>query len=196
MTVNKVQIGKISTNCYIVSNGDTLIIIDPADECDRILSLCNACPAGIFLTHGHFDHIGAVDEIKSKYPDVPVYIGCGDVEMIRDPHKNGSVSLVNNEVVLHSDVTAIESEQPIKIGEITVEPIFVPGHSKGGVCYKIDNYLFSGDIIFEGAGYGRTDIYGGSLHSLYSSIKKILNYPRETIACPGHGNSFMLKDYR
>lgn len=196
MKVDVLTLGAVSTNCYIISEGSSCIIIDPADRADRIIDhlqknelTCNA----IFLTHGHFDHISAVDELCKKL-DVSFYIHEDDVIMLENPIFNASGLFGFDKKVTTPPLVFYGNYTKHFIHCFEIEAISTPGHSKGSVCYKIGNNIFCGDLLFY-TSCGRTDLYGASSRELISSISEIVkNNPDDTVIYPGHDRHFTIKE--
>lgn len=189
--VKKLVVGEINTNCYIVTDLQTKdsIIIDPGADFEKINDYIiknNLHVLGIFLTHGHYDHIGACFSFKQK--GIKVYIH----ELDADKCEYNDLNLSNNfcEIGILTfvpDVLISGEEQSLKIGSINIKVIHTPGHSEGSVTFIIDKYIFSGDTIFE-HGYGRTDFYDGNMQKLRNSIRKLQLYTKNSyILCAGHG---------
>lgn len=195
-SVRKYTLGLVQTNCYIVSNKNKeCIIFDPGEQGSSIIKDLHKnglTPLAIFLTHAHFDHIGAVDILRDAF-DIPVYLHEAEVSWLVDPMKNGSgkyFELQNVVVSPPKDEHIIRKEQTFNISDFEFEAVFTPGHSPGSVTFifKEDGFAIVGDTLFE-RGVGRTDLIGGSMDVLVKSIReKILSLPDDTIIYPGHGN--------
>ncbi|MCR5585929.1 MAG: MBL fold metallo-hydrolase [Lachnospiraceae bacterium] len=190
-----VCVGPIQTNCYIVYNDETMeaIIIDPGDEAERIARKIlskNLKPVAILLTHGHFDHISAADELRAKY-GVKIYAPKADKEYLRNATLNLSLDFENLRVEVNADVFLEDGQELDFIGK-KIKCIETPGHTPGGMCFLFsapDNLLFAGDTLFRDS-HGRTDFYGGSIRDLRNSIvDKLFVLPDETEVFPGHGPS-------
>ncbi|MFJ7979179.1 MBL fold metallo-hydrolase [Lysinibacillus xylanilyticus] len=196
INVRSYSLGPVQTNCYIVSNKNKeCLIFDPGEEADRIIKAIrsnNLNPLAIFLTHAHFDHIGAVDAVRKAF-DVPLWIHEKEVSWLGDPTKNGSskyAALPDYIVDAPADENIIKKEQLFEISDFYFKAIFTPGHSPGSISYIFENDGFAivGDTLFE-QGVGRTDLIGGSTKTLLTSIHdKLLTLPEDTIIYPGHGN--------
>lgn len=183
-------LGMVSTNCYIVYRGQEAVVIDPADNADYIVNQCRELgivPAAILLTHGHFDHILAVGDLKKRL-HIPVYAGEGEAPLLQDTALNLSSSFGKNCTVkadrLLQDGETVELlGQPWKV-------IATPGHTGGSVCYLVEGeqVLFSGDTLFAGS-YGRTDMPTGNQREIVQSLKeKLFTLPEEITVYPGHGD--------
>lgn len=183
--------GAMGANCYLYAcmESKKAAIIDPGAEGKKIYNW--VAEKGlkvdyILLTHGHVDHIGAVDELKSLFGDISVGIHAGDAEMLTDAKKNLS-SYLGSIVVLQSADFLLQDGQELSVGKKRLKVIATPGHSPGCVCFLTDEGLFSGDTLFAGS-IGRTDFPGGSLDQLLKGVKeKLLVLPESTKVFPGHG---------
>ncbi|AVK96304.1 MBL fold metallo-hydrolase [Lysinibacillus sphaericus] len=196
MNVRSYSLGPIQTNCYIVSNKEKeCLIFDPGEEATKIIKVIRSNglkPLAIFLTHAHFDHIGAVDEVREAF-NIPVWIHEKEVSWLDDPMKNGSgkyASLPDYKVAAPAKEHIIKKEQLFEISNFVFNAVFTPGHSPGSISYifEQDGFAIVGDTLFEQS-IGRTDLLGGSTKLLLASIHdKLLSLPEDTIVYPGHGN--------
>ena len=186
-------VGPVSTNCYFLVNDELkeVAIVDPGDRADKIKAYIaqeQLKPVAILLTHGHFDHMMAVDQLREKF-GCKVYLSKEEEELIKDPQQN--VSAMFGRPIATSADEFVEDGQQLQIAGFQIEVLATPGHTKGGVCYylKEQEIAFSGDTIFEGS-VGRSDFPGGSASELIRSIKdKLCVLPDDTQLFPGHGDS-------
>ena len=183
--VETLVLGTLGTNCYLVSTEKTVLVIDPGFSPRRIIDRIEHQYRGnltaVLLTHGHFDHIGAVDALVRTY-HCPVY-GCRDDEkLFTDPSFN---TMFYQTAMVKSEITWFDSTD-MKIDDISVRIIYSPGHSPGSVMYEIDGKLFAGDTVFH-EGVGRTDLYGGSYSQLKQSLTVLNELPFDMVIYPGHG---------
>lgn len=185
------EVGALQTNCYIVHNIDTkeCIIVDPGDEAEKIcryLTRKELKLQAIFLTHGHFDHIGAVSELKDKY-SVPVYAAAEEKDVLQTDSLNMS-SLIDRKMSLSADYWVEDGQKISCLGQ-EVTCILTPGHTQGGMCYYFPQagFLFSGDTLFQES-TGRTDFPTGSMSRIIRSIReKLFVLPEAVQVYPGHG---------
>lgn len=181
-------LGMVSTNCYIVYRDGSAVVIDPADRADEIVSQLqklNVNVEAILLTHGHFDHILAANELR-KAVGAPLYAGAGEKRLLGNPKLSGGSMGLMKEAV-EPDCWLQDGEELELLGE-TWKVMFTPGHTEGSVCYYVagEHVLFSGDTLFCRS-FGRTDFPTGNTANLVKSITKTLFLlPDETSVCPGH----------
>jgi glyoxylase-like metal-dependent hydrolase (beta-lactamase superfamily II) len=180
--------GDLKANCYILIDDATqhAIIIDPGANFSAInKELIGTNPLLILLTHGHYDHIGAVSELKSAYKGLIVCIGAADAELLQDSKKNmGYWS--NQHIKSFTEDKLLSGNDEINFCNSKIKTLATPGHTQGSTCYFINGLLFSGDTLFKGA-TGRTDLYGGNQSDLTQSINRLKKLNPQTIVYPGHG---------
>lgn len=189
MQVFRIFVGALRENCYIISNtSNNALAIDPGAEADLIFNKLvqnNLTLKTILLTHGHYDHIGAINELVAKTGCKTICVGKEDIELLTD-NKKSMADTVNQDAVFLEDKILKVAEGTFKLEDLDVKVIKTPGHTKGSVCYLINGILFSGDTLFRN-GVGRTDFWGGNSAELKRSLKKLSKLPKDTIVCPGHG---------
>lgn len=186
------SLGELATNSYIVGNTETreAIVIDPADEADyivKVLADSNLKCIGIFLTHGHYDHMAALEELKEK-TGAPSHASIDEKELLLDARTNLS-SWLGSPLSISVDEYHKDGEN-INILDSVMTCISVPGHTKGGMCYYFEEagVLFSGDTLFASS-IGRSDFPTGDAKTLVKAIReKLLVLPENTIVYPGHNN--------
>ena len=191
-------VGPIQTNCYFLYREDTkeCLIIDPGYEADKIEAYVQKKQlhvAGILLTHGHFDHITAADEVRKKF-QTKIYASGKEKELMADPRMNVSV-MMGDSVSLKADVWLEDGQELEMLGE-TMRCILTPGHTGGGMCFYFPKacMLFSGDTLFQES-VGITDFPTGSSRELIRSVReKLLVLPEAVRVYPGHGLMTTIRD--
>lgn len=190
MIIKKIVVGELMTNCYLLGCKQTkaIAIIDPGAESEKIIKeidKANLKPKFIILTHGHGDHIGAINGLKKKY-NIPVYIHENDKELLENSYLNFSAFMFGKETSIIAD-KKLKDNDTIVLGNFKIKVLHTPGHTPGSIVLKCNNILFSGDTLFQN-GIGRTDLPGGSYDKIINSIKtKIFSLTDDTIVYPGHG---------
>ena len=178
-----------SSNVYVISDNETVILIDPGfyDESLKQYLKKSGKLDAILLTHGHFDHIDAIDKIKEDYPEAKIYIAKEDYDNLTNPELNLSY-IMNYDLVVKSEVNIINDDF-LNINNFKVQVISTPGHTKGSVMYYFEKEkaLFTGDTIMKDS-IGTTRYIGGSEEEMKYSIKKFtnLNLKSTTMIYPGH----------
>lgn len=182
MDIKTLQVGPIGTNCYLLCDETEKLcaVIDPGGDADRVAAAVKGsgcAPCVILLTHGHYDHTGAVAELSAKWPGVPVYLNhrdqCGDDAYLRQ---------------LFPPVLAAKDYgegDTIQVGSLTLEVLSTPGHSEGSVTLRCGDVLFCGDTLFAGS-CGRTDFPGGSVKKMMESLKRLGGLEGDLKVYPGH----------
>ena len=191
LRVEQYVVGSVSTNCYFAINDDTkeVLIIDPGASAKKLAEKVREGglkPTAILLTHGHFDHAGAAEELAGLL-DVKIYAYETEKETLENPSLNLS-GWEGRSDVYHADIY-VRDEQELDLAGFHIRVLFTPGHTVGGCCYYFpyQNTLFSGDALFQSS-IGRTDFPKGSAAQLVRAIQeKLMPLPDETAVYTGHG---------
>lgn len=186
LAVHMLTLGPLEANCFVVVRGSQALVIDPGDEAGVVISAFSQlglAPAAVLVTHGHFDHCGAVTAVARRFA-VPVYIGTADAPALVQP---GSSALGGGNVeALGGEPRLLAGEQVLDL-TLPLTAIPTPGHSPGSYTFSVEEHLFCGDLIFHGS-VGRTDLPGGSTNQLLNSIADLVRrFPPDTAVHCGHG---------
>jgi hydroxyacylglutathione hydrolase len=186
-----VTVGDLEENCYLYACPETreAVIIDPGDEAERIIETIQELqlvPKYIINTHGHFDHICAIDGVSKVYP-VPLAIHAKDVPLYSDRLTAERFGLPLPLVKRKPDILLKEGDM-LSFGTLSLQVIYTPGHTRGSVSLLSPSYcVFSGDTLFY-RGIGRTDLPGGNYEQIEQSIRnKLYTLDDELVVFPGHG---------
>ncbi len=200
LKVDQYVVGMVQTNCYFAVNEETkeILVIDPGD-CARQLSerirRDHYQPAAILLTHGHFDHAGAAEELAGEF-GIPIYACEEERETLEDPRLNASW-MAGNSSTYHAD-TFVKDEQELDLAGFHIRVLHTPGHTVGGCCYYFpyEDVVFSGDTLFA-MSVGRTDFEKGSMSDLIRGIReKLMTLPDNTKVYPGHNDVTTIENER
>lgn len=188
MDVKRLVVGRVSTNCYFLENDKKCVIVDPGGDFEKIVSFINAHeyePVAIFLTHGHFDHIMAVNELRDKYK-ISVYALKAESELLGDEGLNCALHF-GYKYSSKADVLLKDGQWVDVIG-LGVKVIATPGHTAGSCCYYIkdEKLLFSGDTLFY-TSIGRSDFPTGDEEILLNSLDLLMKLPEDVRVLSGHG---------
>lgn len=184
----KLVVGQLQENCFILfdENKDAFIV-DPGASSENIIEAIEKNSLNIkyiLLTHGHFDHVGAVATLAKKFK-APVYLSKKDSKFLENPREVRASSFGMEIEAADVDVFVKENDE-IPFSDSIIKVIETPGHTLGSVCYLFNNYLFAGDTLFNGS-IGRTD-FPESDHSLMiESLKKLKELDDEIYVLSGHG---------
>ncbi|KZZ86309.1 MBL fold metallo-hydrolase [Bacillus sp. SJS] len=199
MNWERIPLGPLQTNCYVLSNKEKeCIIFDPGSEGNKLNQLLQARglkPLAVLLTHAHFDHIGAVDEVRARW-NVPVYVHKKEKDWLPSPELNGSHFFQAGPIHARPADEFVQPGEPLTFKDFTFQVLYTPGHSPGSVSYyhKETQSVFSGDVLFK-EGVGRTDLPGGDHQLLIKSIHDhLLTLPEDTFVLSGHGPETTIQD--
>jgi len=186
MHIKKIVVGEIKTNCYIISKGDKCFVIDPGDEFNKIIKETQKYELQfILLTHGHFDHVLAIEKIREIHRKVPVYISGEDEYLLRCLSEQNPYSSKELKDFKFA-IKRINENTTLSFCGDKINIIETPGHSQGSLCYLINDNLFSGDTLFYRT-IGRTDFWTSNHDDMIKSLKKLAALSENTKVYPGHG---------
>ena len=181
MNIQKLTLGLYQTNTYLLANDTEAVVIDPGYEADTILdALAGKTLKAILLTHGHFDHVGAVKELVAE-TGCEVWIHAAEATL---PPMVTAGPLYFTHTYDEGDTVS-----PIAGLELTV--LHTPGHTPGSVCLLMGKEMFSGDTLFA-CSFGRTDLPGGDPRKMMESLRRLASLQGNFFIHPGHGGSTTL----
>ena len=180
LDIVQLPLGAYQTNCYLVARegASDAVVVDPGDDPATVLATLAQrgwSAAAVLVTHGHFDHLGAVSGVAGA-AGVQVWVPRDEADELRTlaaaPHEPDHL---------------LDGGELVTVAGIDFDTTPVPGHSPASIAYQAEGHLFSGDVLFAGS-VGRTDFEGGDMPTLVRSIRRLMDaYPPETIVLPGHG---------
>ncbi|HXN00302.1 MAG TPA: MBL fold metallo-hydrolase [Candidatus Dormibacteraeota bacterium] len=172
LSIQKVHVGEKDTNCYVVACADTkeAVVIDPGGDAPKILSQLDGLSVKwIVLTHAHPGHSGAKDDVKTA------------------TQATTAMHLADATTYLKSAERYLVSTDTLPFGNFALDVLITPGHTPGGLSYKVGNHVFTGDTLLAGK-IGRVDLPGSSPQQMLLSLHgQLLRLPDNTVVYPGHG---------
>ena len=182
MDIQILQVGPIGTNCYLLCDETEKLcaVVDPGGDAARVAAAVvdtGCAPCAILLTHGHYDHTGAVAELSARWPGVPVYLNRRDVY-----EGDAYLQQLFPPVPCAKDYGEGDT---VQVGGLTLQVLATPGHSEGSVTLRCGDVLFCGDTLFAGS-CGRTDFPGGSMQKIMDSLKRLGELEGDLAVYPGH----------
>ena len=191
--IKNIVVSMVSTNCMLIINKETneALIVDPGYEAKRIsknIQELGCKPVAILLTHGHFDHVMAVDELRDEY-SIPVYLYEDEAKLLGDATLNHSAKYG---IAYQTKADELLSDnQKLTLAGINIAVLHTAGHTSGSCCYYLpdEEVLISGDTLFYGT-VGRTDFETSSTAAMRANIKRLLtDLPEGVQVFPGHGEA-------
>lgn len=181
MEIKNFVLGPIGTNTYLLIEGKDALLIDPASKAEKLIDILGDYNLlGILLTHGHFDHIKAVDGLYEHY-HCPVYLHHDDEYLARDKYAGESFGIVS----YITCPTISPSQGKMNIGPFNFEVVYTPGHTRGSLIYIFTDNIFTGDTLFK-CSAGRTDLDGGDERQLKDSLRFFKQFNQDYNIYPGH----------
>lgn len=182
MQMESMELGLYRTNCYLLWETDSAVVIDPGYSPERIirrLQELNVRAAAVVLTHGHFDHVGAVQGLREAY-GCPVWLPAPDTALPEE---------ITNGPIPYTDVYG--EGDCLRFGAITLTAMLTPGHTPGSACLRTGSCLFTGDTLFRDT-CGRTDLPGGNWRDMARSLQRLSAIAEDLFVYPGHGEATTL----
>ena len=186
MEMDILQLGLLGTNCYLLWEGGTAVLIDPgagAEQLLRRLGELGLRLEAVVLTHGHYDHVGAVRALREA-AGCRVFLPEADLAL---PPSITDGPIAYTDLYRDGDV--------LRFGPIELKALCTPGHTPGSSCLQTGNRLFTGDTLFRGS-CGRTDLPGGDWRQMYASLKRLGELEGDLFVYPGHGDASTLDHER
>lgn len=193
MNIITIPNGTLQANCYIVETEHAAVVIDPGYMERQLSSYVAENPDKIkfiMLTHRHFDHLAAANALKRMTGAKIVINELDEGGLYSDLLSLGSMAggFYNKaDPDAHADIYVDEGDT-VTAADMVFKVLYTPGHSEGGICFLIDNILFSGDTLFKGS-IGRTDFPSSNMAEMRQSLDRLCTLPDETIVYPGHGEA-------
>lgn len=187
MRIQRLALGALDTNCFIVGDdsGGPLIVIDPgADPAHILAEIGTRKVSAVILTHGHFDHLGAVREVLCS-TGAPLLVHEADSVAMTTPEGAGGAMFGFDASAPNADRVLADGDR-VTAGAVALEVLHTPGHTPGSICLLGEGHLFSGDTLFSGS-VGRTDFPGGDSQEMRRSIARLSQLADETRVHCGHG---------
>ena len=189
--VKQIPNGKVLENCYVVSNlNNDAIIIDPGSDEENIIFFIknnNLTVRAIINTHAHYDHIGGISKLKDEF-SIPLFLHSKDEKLLKTANLYVSLFQDTGPVKIPTiDYYIDKIDIQDFVNSFSINILYTPGHTHGGVCILIEDCLFTGDTLLNG-NIGRVDLPGGNIIALKKSLELISKLPVETIIYPGHGS--------
>lgn len=199
MKISTVSGTGYASNSYVLESDNRYALIDPSMSPQYFASI-GALPNTldmILLTHGHFDHILALEEWRSAFPSAKVYVNAFDGELLTNANLNASVLFTATPFFCREADEFINDGSVLHLADETLTVIHTPGHTRGSCCFSFfdtetkKTALLTGDTLFCG-GVGRCDLPGGDIAALSHSIKKLESFASDTVIYSGHGRCGIL----
>ncbi len=192
-------VGALDTNCYIVFDSETRkgFVVDPADDVSRILSAIkenNINITHILMTHGHFDHMLALSELKEE-TGAKVYIHTLDAPKLKSEVDSLFFHMYSGKFPSVDADVLLNGGEALTIGDMIVSVIHTPGHTAGSVCYDVDGLLISGDTLFCNS-CGRVDFPDSDPRQMLESLRTLYELSGDREVYSGHGGSTLLSTER
>ncbi len=197
MKIHTLLLGELAANCHIIDCGDGICAaVDVGNDADKLLGYLESnhlTLKAILLTHGHYDHIGGVEEVR-KATGAAVYIHENDAIMLKSARHNLAAQITPLPYTPVKEYITMKDGEEIAIGSRSFTVMHTPGHTSGSVCFLTEDVMLSGDTLFYHS-IGRTDL-GGSPVQMRESLKKLKALPIDYRVYTGHDRTTTLEDER
>ena len=195
MQLYSFELGAMGNNCYIIAEQASCVVVDPAAEPSRLLAFLKEkglTVEAILLTHGHYDHTGAVKPLAKRF-GCDIYMGEGDQPMLENPAQSlASFRGFPTDDYPLGVARVVKNGEIISASGMSFTAIETPGHTAGGMTYRCGDWLFTGDTLFYGS-IGRTDLPGGNHTTMMRSLERLATLDETLEVLPGHGPKTTLK---
>ena len=199
MRIERLEVGSLRTNCYLVESDGEVGVIDPGDDGEYIIRKVGERGKCIWVaaTHGHFDHILAATEVSLGF-NVPFYLNSKDEFLLTRAGKTAGFFTGNQEGIVLPSYSPLSEEMSLKLGSEQLVVMETPGHTPGSVSFysRKEGMVYCGDTVFGDGSLGRTDFSYGSSKDLRRSVEMLLELPEKTMVFPGHGEEVQIEDLR
>lgn len=194
MIFDTIPVGTIGTNCYLVGDGQAgaCAVVDPGGSPEKVLAMIEKsglAPQMILLTHGHWDHVGAIPALLEKWPDLPVYAHEKELCPADEPNPHYFFPHAGK-----NQRTYGEGDE-LALGSLKLRVLHTPGHSGGSVVLLVEDVMLCGDTLFARS-CGRYDLPGGSEVAIMQSLKRLADLEGDYKVCPGHSALTTLEQER
>ena len=194
MIFDTVPVGQIDTNCYLIGDEKEKVcaVVDPGGSPERVLDMIGKSglePRMILLTHGHWDHVGAIPALLEKWPDLPVYAHEKELCPADEPNPHYFFPHAGKNQRTYGE------GDTLSLGGLTLKVLHTPGHSAGSVVILAEDVMLAGDTLFAGC-CGRYDLTGGDGAQMAASLKRLGSLEGDYKVCPGHGALTTLEQER
>ena len=184
------ETGPIKTNCYLLYDEvkKEAALFDVGGEINQILSIIEREQLAVkylFCTHLHFDHVLGLEDIRELFPEAKLVYNESEEEVLKSLGPFARMFGFKSKSIGKCDIF-VKDEDTFNVGDIEIKAILSPGHTPGSMCFYFNEYLISGDVLFN-RGIGRTDLPGGDYDTLFQSVMGLYELPNETKVYPGHG---------
>lgn len=194
MQIHQIQCGPLQANCYLIEENGTAVLIDCGGDGSEILDFAAKKAIkiiAVLLTHGHIDHIEGADRVVEQY-QCPLYIHENDAEFPLNADLNLSSQIYRMPMGLKAAAISFKDGERLKFDAFEFEVFHTPGHTPGSVCFRFQEYLFTGDTLFYRSVGNEFPPYGDFALEIESIRHRLFTLERDFICYPGHGESTSL----